>query len=213
MDVGHVFTDARHGDLAVSGDAGVLEARRRAVVDRPWTWLRQVHGARVVTVTRPGEHAGVEADAAVTEVPGAALAVHTADCGPVLLVADGAVGVVHAGWRGLVEGVVEATAERVVALGGPLRRAELGPHVHAHHYEFGAAELDLVAAAYGPSVRAVTDGGRPALDLAAAIGEACRRQGVPLSAVGRCPACADDLWSHRARRDTARQALVAWIES
>ena len=49
------------------------------VPPRPWTRLTQVHGARVVTVTRPGEHAGAEADAAVTAVPGCALLVRTAD--------------------------------------------------------------------------------------------------------------------------------------
>jgi hypothetical protein len=46
--------------------ADVLEPRRAAIAPNPWTWLDQVHGARVVVVTRPGEHAGAAADAAVT---------------------------------------------------------------------------------------------------------------------------------------------------
>ena len=50
-----------------------------------WTWLRQVHGAQVVVVRTPGEHAGVEADAAVTDTLGCPLVVRTADCAPVVL--------------------------------------------------------------------------------------------------------------------------------
>ena len=62
----------------------MLAARRRPRSSTdPWTWLRQVHGAGVVIVTEPGEHAGAQADAAVTAVPGAVLAVQTADCAPV----------------------------------------------------------------------------------------------------------------------------------
>ena len=64
----HRFTTRAEGDLAI-GAVGVA-GRRTAVVDLPWTWLVQVHGADVATVTRPGEHAGVAADAAVTAAPG-----------------------------------------------------------------------------------------------------------------------------------------------
>src|SRR5690606_38845563 len=74
----HLTTTRADGDLAVGLPDAALSPRRAAVVDRPWTWLRQVHGADVVTVTSPGEHAGTEADAAVTAVPGAVLAVTTA---------------------------------------------------------------------------------------------------------------------------------------
>lgn len=209
--VRHVFTDVRHGDLAVGGDQAALTARRRAVVDAPWTWLRQVHGARVVTVTDPGEHAGVEADAAVTAVAGAVLAVHTADCAPVLLVADGAVGVAHAGWRGLVAGVVEATAAALAALGHPPRRAVLGPCIRPRCYEFGGPELDLVTERYGPAVRAETAWGSPALDVAAAVAAACGSLGLELDDAGTCTACSPVHWSHRARGDLGRQALVAWV--
>src|SRR3954470_18110368 len=82
------------------------------------TWLRQVHGSTVVTVTHPGEHAGAEADAAITRAPNAKLAVRTADCVPIVLEGDGVIGVVHAGWRGLAAGIVRAT---VAAMGGAHR--------------------------------------------------------------------------------------------
>ncbi len=69
------------GDLGGAGS--VVQRRRRAVVDLPWTVLTQVHGARVVVVEGPGGAAGEAADAAVATGAGAALAVLTADCAPV----------------------------------------------------------------------------------------------------------------------------------
>ena len=109
------FTGRAEGDMGHGGGPVVavrpdVEARRRAVVDLPWTWLRQVHGAEVVRVAGPGDAAGATADAAVTAAPGCALAVLTADCAPVALAsAEGVIGVAHAGWRGVAAGVLEAT--------------------------------------------------------------------------------------------------------
>jgi YfiH family protein len=167
--------------------------------------LRQVHGTTVVTVTSPGEHAGAGADAAITRVPGAKLAVRTADCVPVVLVGDGVVGVVHAGWRGLASGVVERT---VGAMGGA-REAHVGPHIRAGCYEFGADALDEVTAALGASVRTTTTWGTPALDLAAGVRTVLGD--VPIIDAGACTACSDIYYSWRARRESARFATIAWI--
>ena len=117
------MTSMADGDLAVSGDPATLETRRRAVVDLPWTWLHQEHGAAVVVVDRPGQHAGEHADAAVSAVPGAALAVQVADCAPVALVSSaGAVGIAHVGWRGLVAGVLPAAVSALIGAGRGNRR-------------------------------------------------------------------------------------------
>ncbi|CAN5771160.1 peptidoglycan editing factor PgeF [soil metagenome] len=210
--VSHVVTCRSHGDLAVGGDPAVLAQRREAIVARPWTWLHQVHGADVVTVTRPGEHAGATADAAVTTPPGAPIAVHTANCAPVLLVAHGGVGVAHAGWRGLLGGVIEATAEALTALGTPPHGVVLGPCIRARCYEFGEQDLDRVAARYGAAVRSSTGWGTPALDVAAGVRTASERLGLTFTDTSVCTACSHDHWSHRARTDTGRQALVAWME-
>ena len=209
------FTDRRDGDLAVGPDGPAPEvvARRRAVADLPWTWLRQVHGGDVVVVTRPGQHAGVEADAAVTRTGGAALAVHTADCAPVALVSpDGVVGVVHAGWRGLAAGVVERAVDAMRDLGADVIAATIGPCIRPDCYEFGAADLDLVASRLGDVVRSTTADGRPALDVPAAVRAALAHAGVmAVDDVGTCTACSAEHWSHRARGDVARQAAVVWL--
>lgn len=208
------FSERGDGDLRVDADPAELAARRRAVAPGEWTWLRQVHGARVVEVATPGEHAGAEADAAVTAVPGAVLAVHTADCAPVLLEsADAAVvGAAHAGWRGLVEGVLEQTVASMERLGATGIRAWVGPHIRGRCYEFGPDELDLVAARYGDDVRATTAWGTPALDVTATVRDALGAVGVEVSDRGGCTACEPHrLWSHRARGDRARMAAAIAI--
>jgi hypothetical protein len=184
-------------------------------VPTPVTWLRQVHGARVVTVTAPGEHSGAEADAAVTATPGCALGVRTADCAPIFLRAadDVAVAVIHAGWRGLVAGVVEAAVDALREIGGSPRAAVIGPCIQPGCYEFGADDLDAVAARLGDDVRATTMWGTPALDLPGAATIALRRAGVDdAGAVGVCTACSRQHFSHRARGDRERMATLAWLE-
>lgn len=208
------FTGRDEGDLGADLDdpSHALVARRRAVVDLPWTWLRQVHGADVVTVRSPGEFAGATADAAVTASEGCALAVFTADCAPVVLASpEGVAGVAHAGWRGLLAGVVEATVERMRALGARGIRATLGPCIRAGCYEFGADDLDKVAAGIGPVVRARTPTGHPALDLAAGVRSALNSVGVSdFHDSGICTACSPSHFSWRARAERERQAAVVW---
>jgi YfiH family protein len=182
-------------------------------VPRPCTWLQQVHGTDVVVVTRPGEHAGVAADAAVTAVTGCALVVRTADCAPVALVGDGGVGMVHAGWRGLAGGIVEAAVAALRDLGATGVRVTIGPCIRAGCYEFAGPERDAVAERYGDAVRATTTWGTPALDLVAGVRAALTAAGVTeIGTVGGCTACDPAWFSHRARGEAARQGSFAWLE-
>lgn len=206
-----IFTDRSHGDLHVDAEPDALAARRAALAPTPWTWLRQVHGAAVVVASAPGQGAGPEADAAVTTAAEVAVAVQVADCAPLLLVGAGSVGVAHVGWRGLVAGVVEATAQAMDRLGSPPNRAVLGPCIRSRCYQFGDTELSMVADAYGDGVRSRTAWDTPALDLAAGVAAACRRVGVEVADAGVCTACSPRHHSHRAGADLGRQALVAWL--
>ncbi len=208
------FTTAADGDLAVIRPGPALDAARRALSPRAWTYLHQVHGATVVEVTRPGEWAGADADAAVTTASDTLLAVHTADCAPIALVADeGVVGAVHAGWRGLAAGVIDAAISRMRALGARSLQAVLGPSIHPVCYEFGADDLERGVARCGEVARGVTADGRPALDVPAAVRAALDRAGVRLvGGEAPCTACDERFFSHRARGDTGRQALLVWID-
>ena len=115
------FTGRREGDVGPAGSpATEIERRRRSVVDRTWFWARQVHGSAVVHVDHPDDAVGQPADALVTARPDIALAVFTADCAPIVLVSpEGVIGAVHAGWRGLADGVIEAAVDRLRRLGAP----------------------------------------------------------------------------------------------
>lgn len=213
------FTGRAEGDMGHGGTDVVdvrpeVDARRRAVVDLPWTWLRQVHGARVVRVGGPGDQAGATADAAVTVHAGCALAVLAADCAPVVLASpEGVIGVAHAGWRSTLAGVIEATVADMRALGATDIDAVIGPCVHAGCYPFGDAELQLVADRLGDTVRSVTSAGRPALDLPAAVRAAFAGAGIGADCVGQvdtCTACTSTHFSWRAGRDQSRHAAVIW---
>lgn len=107
----------------------------------------QVHSPNVVVATEPWSRAEApRADAVVTRVPGLAVGVTTADCGPLLL-ADPetrVIGAAHAGWRGALSGVAEAAVEAMEQLGASRRRivVALGPMIRQPNYEVGA---DFVA--------------------------------------------------------------------
>lgn len=203
-------TGWRQGDLV--GVGPVVERRRRAVVDLPWTLLRQVHGARVVTVDHPGAASGEPADAAVTQCRGAALAVLTADCAPIALASpEGVFGVAHAGWRGLRAGVVEATVQSMRRMGATRVEAVLGPCIHPCCYTFGEEELLEMESRLGHHLRSKDRQGRPALDLPAGVRGALHSAGATLAGeAGTCTGCADGLWSWRTGRTPRRQATVAW---
>lgn len=179
----------------------------------PWTWLKQVHGAGVVVVSRPGEHAGAAADGAVTSTPGCTLAIRSADCAPVALLGASAVGVLHAGWKGLMAGIVANTVAALRALdAGPLT-AHLGPCIRPGCYEFGPADLDEVADRFGRDVRATTSWGTPSLDLPAAVAKALAEAGVDgLRDEAGCTACDRRWYSHRARAEQGRSATLAWLD-
>ena len=182
-------------------------------MDRPVSWVRQVHGDGVVVVEGPGHGCGEEGDALVTAHPEAALAIFTADCAPVALASpEGVVGAAHAGWSGVVGGVIERAVDAMRSLGASRVEAALGPCIHAECYEFGAGPLERVVAALDGSVRATTGAGAPALDLPAAVAVALRRAGAHLvHDENVCTACAADRYfSHRARGERQRQAMVVW---
>ena len=118
------------------------------VPDHSLMFVHQIHSAEVVTVTDPAEpkSARPRADAMVTNQPGLALAILTADCQPVLF-ADpkaGVVGAAHAGWRGALDGILENTVDAMIALGADRDNitAVVGPSISQRAYEVGPEFLD-----------------------------------------------------------------------
>jgi YfiH family protein len=178
-----------------------------------WVWLNQVHGTAVQLCDGPTPSGNPpEGDAAVTAVVGLPLAVVTADCAPVVLATSDAVGVVHAGHRGLYDGVVEAAIASLRSLGDDNVSAFLAPCIRAARYEFGDADLQRFVARFGPGVAGRTHEGRPALDLAAALHVILVSEGVAQFAdCGICTADSPEYFSYRRDGATGRQATIAML--
>lgn len=191
-----------------SGDMK-LRARREAMCGRhgidplSLTLCRQVHGARATVVT--DSEAGTEIDATdalVTVSRGIALGVFTADCVPVFIAAkDGSCGgVIHAGWRGIEAGVIEAAIQQLGAACGVKPAgitAAVGPHIQPCCYTVGPDVLRRFAQ---PG---------PTLDLAVAVADRLCREGVTdIDACGRCTCHEADLfYSHR--RNAAAERMLS----
>jgi polyphenol oxidase len=123
--------------------------------------VHQVHSARALPVTGPLV-VRPEADAMVTATPGVLLGVLTADCQPVLFhdAAAGVVGAAHAGWRGAMDGVLEATLAAMEGLGARRDRirAVIGPTISQKAYEVGPEFLDRFRAEDPDNMRFFANG-------------------------------------------------------
>ena len=126
----------------------ILENRRRVaenmqVPEKNLLTVNQIHSTEVVEVQECWSvDAAPQADGLVTNKPGIALAICTADCGPVLFAdkINGIIGATHAGWRGAINGILEHTISIMESLGAKRTQitASLGPTISANAYEVGS---------------------------------------------------------------------------
>ena len=213
------FASLNLGFATPDDAASVAENRRRALTaagadPARAQSLRQVHGTRVLEAEEGPSGAYLaaptawpEADALVTSQPGLPLVAHGGDCLTAALVAPGGgrIATVHAGWRGLVAGVLEAAAERV----GRGFSAALGPGAGPCCYEVGDDVAAQLRARFGDDV--VLD--RRA-DLALCAQRALEHSSTAAVVSARLCTICDAEWFHSHRRDgrgSGRQAVVAYI--
>jgi len=182
--------------LGSGDDMGAVTANRAAAMAGlglpagALTTPYQIHSARVLTVTDPwpGGPGAPQGDAVVTDRPGVALGILTADCVPVLFAdpAAGVVGAAHAGWKGALGGVLEETVRVMESLGAAADRivAAVGPCIRQSSYEVGDDFRARFVAADPANVRFFAAGARPGhcqFDLAGYT--AARLAGIGLAAV------------------------------
>lgn len=170
-------------------------------------WLSQVHSDRVLEACS-GEVG--EGDALVTSERGLGLAVATADCVPVLLASGPTVAAVHAGWRGLVAGVLPRA---LAHLEPTAAEAWIGPAIGACCYEVDEDVAARLEAATGPEVVVSTTGRKPHVDLQAAAIWQLRAHGLQrIHRLHVCTKCHPDvLWSYRGQGERAgRNWAVIW---
>jgi YfiH family protein len=189
-------------------------ARLRALLPADPVWLRQVHGVTVVDAS--GAAAGTDADASYTATGNVVCAVMAADCLPVLFAEESgaAVGVAHAGWRGLAAGVIEATVQAMAVPPGRLL-AWLGPAIGAQAYEIGAEvrAAFLARDARAEPAFAPTRPGHWNLDLYAVARQRLGAVGVTRVSGGNyCTASTPALfYSYRKDGTAARMAAAIWL--
>lgn len=161
---------------------------------------RQVHGRDLIDVRRGDAGVIGAGDALFTQEPGVVLGILTADCAPVILAGPGGIGIAHAGWRGLVAGVIDVAVARM----GVVERAWVGPAIHSCCYEVGAE----VIAAFRSAGLPVADDSH--VDPATAAATALDRAGVPeIEVVADCTSCDARYFSYRRDGVTGRQATIA----
>lgn len=186
-------------------------------------WLRQVHGIEVVdadAMPAPVSSPPV-ADAAVTTTPGRVLAILTADCAPVVIAdIDGhALGVAHAGWRGLAGGVLESLMAALHARCSDARgwRAWIGPCIGSANFEVGD---DVHRAFVQPDPSASVhflmgrQAGKWQADLAGLVAHRLAQSGIgDIERNGSCTFEQTDLlYSYRRSPITGRMATIAWLQ-
>jgi len=204
----------------VGDDPAAVAANRRqleALAQLPSSpqWLSQVHGTR--TVALPSEKPAPEADAAFTAEAGVVCAILTADCLPVLLATrDGSVvGIAHAGWRGLVAGVIESLITKMPARPVDMV-AWLGPAIGPEAFQVGdevrQACLDNDPGAQAAFVPDQAD--RWLADLSQLAARRLQISGVAdIVHSGECTwSQPQRYFSHRRQAPCGRMASLIWIE-
>jgi polyphenol oxidase len=180
--------------------AHVVENRTRmaaaiGVAPNRFVTAYQIHSPQVVVAESPwASDARPRADAIVTRMRALAIGVTTADCGPILLADPKArvIGAAHAGWRGALAGVVEATVEAMQRLGAERSeiRAALGPMIRQSNYEVGPDLIARFRAEDASSSRFfahASHDGHAMFDLAGYIGSRLTRAGIQhVEDLGHC---------------------------
>lgn len=189
----------------------VHENRRRAMrelglAENDLRTVYQIHSANVVTVSDGANNtSATRADALVSALPGVALGVLAADCAPVLMTdaENGIIGATHAGWRGAVSGVIEATVEAMVGLGAVPSQitAVVGPCISQDSYEVGTGFCQAFQDQDAANHRFFTPGTRDGhlqFDLAGYVMSRLAAAGVSASsALGADTYADEDLFSYR----------------
>jgi YfiH family protein len=219
---------ARASDRERNDEAARIEENTKLFLDacglsaRQAVRVRQVHGARTVdAIESLVSQCQVEADALISDRADLAIMVRTADCVPILLahLDSGRVAAVHAGWRGLVAGVIEAAIAKLRSSSDAAKPqtiiAAIGPCIGVDSYEVGPEVASaFIEKGLGACVRGAGHSGvRPHLDCFAAAKLLLLRTGLSATQIDGEPLCTfrNDTEFFSARRDGAASGRLAAV--
>ena len=205
------FSSAPYAGLNLGshvGDDAALVVRNRASIDVPAEpyWLEQTHTD--ICINADADVCNRLGDASITRKPGRVLAIMVADCLPVVFTSRGGdiVGIAHAGWRGLADGVLSST---VIALGAGSMLAWVGPAIGPCHYTVGEDVRARFSSATG---FAEGSEGKFSMDLYAIANEQLQALDVEVFGGGLCTYCdSSRFFSYRRDGVTGRMGGFIWM--
>lgn len=204
------FTGISSGNLGDHvGDDPVLVAQNRSKLKDLLSlskiiYMSQVHGSEVIRVNSD-TNSQPECDALITTDKSVGLAVLSADCLPILVSSQIAVAAIHAGRKGIVNGIIPKTIGQMVALGATKFEAIIGPAICGDCYEVDPTMYTELTSEY-PAL--ASKDGRPNLDLISGALSQLQSSGVDAEFVQICTKESPDFYSYRRLQNTGRQAGV-----
>lgn len=198
---GVAFGERSDGDLRRDAEARTAMSATLGISDA-WSFVDQVHGTFVVTVNQSGNCG--EGDAVMTGEIGLPIAITTADCVPLVLVARDHIAVVHCGWRGIVGGIVEESVQAMRDAGADPAAAIIGPHIGSCCYEVGTEVVEALG-----GHESTTTFGTRSVSLAAAIHQ--RLPKMEFVDIDMCTMHDERFHSFRDTATNQRQVTVAWL--
>ena len=201
---GYLFTSRAWGNLGLDiGDVDSLVFRNRQNLKSALSldslhFMRQTHSDTVMVAA--GEDSVFDCDALITSDKGTGLAVLVGDCLPIIVTSSSVVGVIHAGRKGMMNGIVQKTIAQMRELGGKDLVATIGPSICRDCYEVSPQRYQEIIQNF-PS--AATNDEIHALDLAAEVKNQLTKMGIRTEVLGACTRENNGYFSHR--RSTQKQ--------
>ena len=215
-----ILFSARHGGVSQGefgslnfgdhvGDTALAVENNRKILKKLLSqispiFMNQVHGNEVIEVDS-NSNSPVTADAVITRQAGLPLAVLCADCLPILIKGSKIVGAIHAGRRGILNGIIAETISRMRALGGDNLVATIGPAICSRCYE---VDLPMYLDAISHDAELATNTETHCLDLKRAARSQLSFQGVEVSDLEICTAHDSNFFSYRRDGITGRNVGV-----
>ena len=206
-------SEIEDGDFSVNQSVDkALEKNQFRLHAGEWNWLSQEHGTEIVWLADHERALGVKGDALITASKQKVIAITVADCLPLLLIDEsGIIGLLHLGWRGIEQGLLEKAIQVIRKESVQPLSAVLGPCINVCCYEFGRNEMDILVEKYGKKIIGRTLMGALSLDIKACVKKILKSYEVGIEYEdASCTNCDPRHWSFRADGTDKRQVMIAW---